>query len=100
MLTSDVAHLLGNLHHLKQLGFDLLLGLSEQIYQVLGLLGVGGGEEGVCRSCPLGTGCAANTMHIVLSVVGKVKVDDILNVCHIYSQNRSSMESDTINTLV
>ena len=81
--TSGV-HATRHLHHVVEAGVDVLLGLLENVDKVLGLPGVGRGEEGVGCAVVVGTGRTADAVDVVLRVVGKVKVDDILDVGHIW----------------
>lgn len=82
-LTSYVTHLLCQLHHLIEAGFNHLVGLLQQLNEFLGLFGVRGGKKGVRRPCILGTCSSSNTVHIVLRVVRKVKVDNKFDVSYI-----------------
>ena len=76
-----------HLHHFIELWVDLLLGLLQDLNELLGLLGVSRGEERVGGASSLGTSSSANAVHIVLSVVGEVQVDDILDIRHIYTKS-------------
>ena len=73
--------------HLVEFWVDGLVGLLEHINEILGLLGVGGSEEGISSAGVLSASRAANSMNIVLSVGRKVKIDDIFNVSDIFSVN-------------
>ena len=66
--------------HLEELGVDGLVGLSQHCHQVAGLPHVVGGEEGVGCARLLATSCAADSVDIVLRVVGIVIVDDKFHV--------------------
>ncbi len=71
-----------------------LAGLLEHLDKLLGLLGIGRGKEGICCASVLGSSRAANTMNVVLRVGRKVKIDDILNVSHIFGFFHQSSEVD------
>ena len=93
--TFKVRHLFCHLYHLVEPGLDLLSSLLENLHQLLGLFGIGGGKKRVGRPSFLGTSCSANAMHIVLSVVWKVKVNDKLDVRHIYKCNNVNNKGKT-----
>lgn len=78
-------HCPSNLLHLVELRVDGLASFLEHVDELLGLLGIGGGEESVGCASVFSTSCAANSMDVVLSVGGKVKIDHILNVSHVFS---------------
>ena len=78
-----MTHLFCQLHHIKQLGIDLLLSFSEYFDELFGLFSIGRGEEGIRSACSLSTSCSPNTMHIILSIVRKVKIDNIFDIRHI-----------------
>ena len=65
---------------LEQLGVDVLLGLLQDVDQLLGLLGVAGGEEGVGGAGVLGPSRATDAVDVVLRVVGEVEVHHVLDV--------------------
>lgn len=70
--------------HLVELWVDGLTGLLEHVDELLGLLGIGGGKEGVRCASVLCTSSSTDTMDVVLSVGGKVKIYDILYVSDIF----------------
>lgn len=66
---------------------NYLISFPQHSYQILGLLGVRLGEQGVrCSGCVRTTG-SANSMDVVLRVLRVVKVDDKLNSVHVYFIN-------------
>lgn len=70
-------------HHLHEFWIDLLIGFSQNINQVLGLLHVVWCEECVCSARVGSSGSAANTVNIVLRTRRVVEVYDKLHILHI-----------------
>ena len=79
---------------------DLLLRFFQNINQFSRLLGIGCGEETVGGAGLLGPCCAANTMDIVLSIVGKIKVDHKLNVMNICVEKDQRLRGETCTILL
>ena len=83
-------HVPGHGLQLKQLGVDVLLGLLQDVDQLLGLLGVAGGEEGVGGAGVLGPSRAADAVNVVLRVAGEVEVDHVLDVRDVCGERNKS----------
>ena len=66
-----------------QLGVDHLLGLGQNVDQVLGLDGVSGGEESVGGSGLVPAAGSSDSVNVVFGVVGVVVVDDELDVINV-----------------
>ena len=95
-LTFSLQHRLCQLLHVIEPWVDGLVGLLEHLDKLPGLLGIGRGEEGVRRTSVLSSSCAANTMNVVFRVGRKVKIDDILNVSHIFGFFQQSVRRWTL----
>ena len=62
---------------------NTLFRLLQNINELPSLLGVPTGEEAVGSASVLGTGCSADSVHIVLSIIGEVEIDHVFYVAHI-----------------
>lgn len=81
---ATAAEAAGTRGQLLQLRVNLLVGFAQHVQQILGLLGIGIGEQGVRRTSGVGTTGPADTMNVVLRVLRVIEVDDELdavNVC-------------------
>ncbi len=75
--------LFSQVHHFIESRRDLLFGLSENLNEVLSLLGIALSKKCIRCACVFGPGCTTNTVDIVFSVAWEVKVDDKLYIADI-----------------
>lgn len=94
-------HTPGSLDHVIKLRINKLVGLPQDIHQLLGLLAVAASEE--CVRCALAAGpcCAANAVDIVLGLCREVVVDHISYILDIYRKqqkwgNRSTLKHGSL----
>lgn len=78
---------------LEQLWIDLLIGLFEDIDEILGLFGVVHREERVRRATVGGTCRPSDSVDIVLGAVWVVEVDDVLDVFDVYMRKISHVHT-------
>lgn len=84
--------------HLEELRVNGLVGLTQNRDEVAGLSHVVWCEEGIGGARLLTASCSANTMDIILRVVGVVKVDDkfhVFNICKIVLRCSTGEEGST-----
>ena len=61
-----------------------LVGLVENVDELINLAAVGLGEESVRCAFVVGSSCSANSVHVVLNVAGKVVVYDKFYIVDVF----------------
>ena len=85
---------------MEEAGRDLLFRLLQNIDQLPSLLGIASGEEAIGSACLLGTSCPSDTMNVVLSVVGEIKVHYKLYIMDIYMEGRKTESQNMLDYCV